>query len=46
MGKEYKIAFEVPPDYNPVDDNVASLAFRRFVDEALAHGKPIEIYEP
>jgi hypothetical protein len=80
MGKEYKIKFDVPPNYNPanlfkkipgpihrqtmteiynykiekdgfyfldslVDHNVASVAFRRFVDEALKHSESIEILE-
>lgn len=80
MGKEYKIMFTVPVDYNPenlfkklpspinrekmaeiynfkieedgfyfldslVDNEVASVAFKRFVDEALGYGESVEIVE-
>jgi len=29
-----------------VDDKVASVAFRRFINEALSYGNPVEIVEP
>ncbi|TCS31966.1 hypothetical protein EDC30_1264 [Paucimonas lemoignei] len=80
MGKEYKIKFKVPADYNPenlfkrvpspihrgkmaeiynfkieedgfyfldslVDNKVASVAFKHFVDEALSYCDSVEIIE-
>jgi len=80
VGKEYKISFKLPAEYDPkelfrklpspihrqvmdaiydfriesdgfyfldslVDNDVASIAFRCFVDEALAHCEKLEIIE-